>query len=440
MNMEYDNSQYIRNQRLNQWKTAIGLQAVDGLQPSDYLYELAGKHIEGELNIQEVKTFLKSYYEDKENRDNNQNTNEADKVSANIMSILDDGHFMLCADEYRSIHESLFYDVFPHAGVFRVRNISKREWILQRDSVEYGDYRSIASDLKYAMDNEAKFDYSNLSTKEKINHFSKFIANIWQIHPFFEGNTRTTAIFAIKYLRSMGRDIDNEIFRNHSFFFRNALVRACYENNRLEVKKDFKYLNNFFYNLLEGEKNALQNRDMLILPPEGWNVEEKKNKQSDKKTIITIKRKLDNIDIYKHNGDIHCIKCSIDDIEQKGKHLRFEDLMKWYKIKKSDSLEEKEMFISEMANKYFEKELTFKTELSNIRIYPDKNQTKLFIKAENNGMDISAIEMSANDKLNFENVLKKGDTNEIESLKNKLAIKYFEGLSLNSQKSKGIKQ
>lgn len=267
--MGYDKSKYNKEQRINQWKTAIGLQAVDGLQPSDYLYELAGKHIEGELDIQEVKSFLKSYYNDKENRDSNQDTNEADKVSANIMSLLEDNHFTLCTDEYKSIHESLFYDVFPHAGVFRSRNIYKREWILQRDSVEYGDYRSIHPDLETAINEEAAFNYLRLDNKEKIRHFAEFIAKIWQIHPFFEGNTRTTAIFAIKYLRSLGKDIDNEIFRNHSFYFRNALVRACYANSKMGVERDYSFLYNFFYNLLEGEKNELKNRNMLILPPEG---------------------------------------------------------------------------------------------------------------------------------------------------------------------------
>lgn len=435
--MEFDKSKYNKEQRVNRWKTAIGLQAVDGLQPSNYLYELAGKHIEGELNIQEVKSFLKSYYEDKNNRNVSHDSNEADKVSANIMSLLEDNHFMLCADEYRSIHESLFYDVFPHAGIYRVRNISKREWILQRDSVEYGDYHSIVPELEKAMDEEAGFNYSRLDNKEKIRHFAKFIAKIWQIHPFFEGNTRTTALFAIKYLRSVGKDIDNEIFRNHSFYFRNALVRACYSNSRMGITRDYDFLNKFFYNLLEGEKHELQNRNMLILPPDGW-IKDMKNDSSVNKDNEVHNKKMDNIEIYKHNGDIHCIKCSLDNVEQKGKHLRFDDLMKWYKIKDTATPENKAKFLNELANKYFEKELV-QSEYSNIRIYPDRANTKMFLKANKNGVELSAVEISKADERLYARALQRNVMAEVDNIKMQLAEKYYSGLKMDENNSKGLK-
>ena len=345
---EMDNRYNDYTEKIGQWKTAVGLQAVDGLQPSDYLYSLAGKHIEGQIGITEVQELLDTYYQQKESRDAGRNTDEADKVAANIVQVLADNHFSLCADEYRSIHESLFYNVFSHAGMYRLKNIAKKEWVLKQASVEYGDYRSIEYDLKKAIQKEADFDYSNLHNTDKIRHFADFIANIWQIHPFFEGNTRTTAVFAIKYLKEKEFDVDNEIFRKHSFFFRNALVRACYENPAENISKDSSYLYQFFENLILKTSHKLQNRNMLILPPDNWSHQDSKEKENK-----IDKKRLTNIGIYKHNNDIYSIKCFIDDREQIGKHLKIKDLMEYYKIKETASEEEKEKFLLDLAERYF---------------------------------------------------------------------------------------
>lgn len=341
-----DNKPTDYTEKIGQWKTAVGLQAVDGLQPSDYLYSLAGKHIEGQIDIAEVQELLDTYYQQKESRAAGRNANEADKVAANIVQVLADKHFSLCADEYRSIHESLFYNVFPHAGMYRLKNLAKKEWVLKHDSVEYGDYRSIEYDLEKAMQKEAEFNYSNLNSTDKIRHFADFIANIWQIHPYFEGNTRTTAVFAIKYLKEKDFDVDNETFRKHSFFFRNALVRACYENPSKNIKKDSSYLYQFFENLILKTNHKLQNRNLVILPPNNWTHED----SEEKRTGID-KKRLTDIGIYKHKNEVYSIKCFIDGREQIGKHLKINDLMEYYKVK--DSADKKEEFLLDLAMKYF---------------------------------------------------------------------------------------
>ena len=90
------------------------------------------------------------------------------------------------------------------------------------------------------------------------------VFSIWQIHPFCEGNTRSTAVFAIKYLRYFGFDINNEAFAKNSWYFRNALVRANYVNYSKNVTATPLFLERFFDNLLFGAKHELHNRDMHI--------------------------------------------------------------------------------------------------------------------------------------------------------------------------------
>lgn len=361
---DYDNK--IQNKHrysnlVNDWKAAIGLQAVDGLQPSDYLYELAGKHIQGEIDIKEIQRNLKAYYESKDLRTEDESkANEADKVAANIMEVLMDNHFSLSADEYRSIHESLFDGIFTHAGVYRLNNISKREWVLQYDSVEYGHYPDIIPLLEKAMEEEARFSYSNFSDDEQLEHFADFISRIWQIHPFFEGNTRSTALFAIKYLRSMGMNVNNDVFRQYSWFFRNALTRANYSNARMKVEKDSSHLYKFFKNLLRDEAHSLRNRDILIFAPEGWEKDTQKMNKSlteESNDQTEDRRRLTNISVYKHNENVYSIKCHIDGIEQKGIHLGINDLMRFYKAKDTMSKEELDGFLNELAMKYYKDNL-----------------------------------------------------------------------------------
>lgn len=260
-----------RSERAQSWKTAIGLQAVDGLKPSSYLLETARRHIEGDISIEEVKSLIDSYYQTQASRtQDSAMTEEADKVSANIAELLNEKAFTFSPMGYISIHRRIFNGVFKFAGSLRDYNISKKEWVLRGDTVLYASAAELRMTLDYDFAQEARFDYRTLSPSEMIVHFARFISGLWQIHPFGEGNTRTTAVFAIKYLRSMGFDVNNDLFAAHSWYFRNALVRANYRNYQKKIEPDFQFLEQFFRNLLLGEQNELKNRYLLIQLPENF--------------------------------------------------------------------------------------------------------------------------------------------------------------------------
>lgn len=245
------------------WQTAIGLQQVDGLTPSKYLYETAKRNIDGEITIEEAKQLIDSYYETRQGRTKDEDdTEEADKVSVRIREILAEKTFSFTPDLLLSIHKRLFTGVFfkVKAGHFRDYNISKHEWVLDGESVLYANADMIRQTLDYDFSQEKAFDYSKLSREETIKQLTRFIANIWQIHPFGEGNTRTTAVFTIKYLNSLGFDVNNEPFEKNSWYFRNALVRANYTNMNKGIYMNTEYLEKFFRNLLLGESNELRNR------------------------------------------------------------------------------------------------------------------------------------------------------------------------------------
>ena len=260
-----------RSERAQSWKTAIGLQAVDGLKPSSYLLETARRHIEGDISIEEVKSLIDSYYQTQTSHtQDSAMTEEADKVSANIAELLNEKTFTFSPMGYISIHRRIFNGVFKFAGSLRDYNISKKEWVLRGDTVLYTSAAELRMTLDYDFAQEARFDYRTLSPSEMIVHFARFISGLWQIHPFGEGNTRTTAVFAIKYLRSMGFDVNNDLFAAHSWYFRNALVRANYRNYQKKVEPDFHFLEQFFRNLLLGEQDELKNRYLLIQLPENF--------------------------------------------------------------------------------------------------------------------------------------------------------------------------
>lgn len=260
-----------RSERAQSWKTAIGLQAVDGLKPSSYLLETARRHIEGDISIEEVKSLIDSYYQTQTSHtQDSAMTEEADKVSANIAELLNEKTFTFSPMGYILIHRRIFNGVFKFAGSLRDYNISKKEWVLRGDTVLYTSAAELRMTLDYDFAQEARFDYRTLSPSEMIVHFARFISGLWQIHPFGEGNTRTTAVFAIKYLRSMGFDVNNDLFAAHSWYFRNALVRANYRNYQKKVEPDFHFLEQFFRNLLLGEQDELKNRYLLIQLPENF--------------------------------------------------------------------------------------------------------------------------------------------------------------------------
>ena len=246
------------------WHTAIGLQAVDGLKPSKYLIDTAIKNIEGDISIDEAQELLNTYYEENPKVDTGDRTEEADKVAVRIAKILSEKAFSFTPNEYISIHKKLFTGIYGHAGKLRDYNITKREWVLNGATVLYGSASELRATLDYDFSEEKKFSYKNLSMEEIIHHLAIFVSRLWQIHVFGEGNTRTTAVFFIKYLRTLGFDATNDIFAENAWYFRNALVRANYNDLRNGVHETTEYLELFLRNLLLDEKNELPNRSMHI--------------------------------------------------------------------------------------------------------------------------------------------------------------------------------
>lgn len=278
--------EYIRESEPNKrekgyaWQTAIGLQAVDGLKTSKYLIDIAIRNIEGDISIDEANSLLNSYYEKNPKQDPGDRTEEADKVSVRIVKVLSETGFSFTPNEYISIHKKLFTGIYRHAGKIRDYNITKKEWVLDGETVFYGNASELRDTLEYDFSEERTFSYKGLSINEIIHHLAVFVSRLWQIHIFEEGNTRTTAVFFIKYLRTLGFDATNDIFAENAWYFRNALVRANYNNFKIGVHETTEYLELFLRNLLLNEENELHNQVMHIsgkfVIPQKVNEEHKK--------------------------------------------------------------------------------------------------------------------------------------------------------------------
>lgn len=268
---QYDLDEYIRQGEVDRaeksaaWQTAIGLQDVDGLQTSDYLLETAKEHIEGKIDISTAQKRIRSYYEQRNERlTAEQDTMEADIVASHIAELLAEKTFQFSPAELQSIHRRLFAGVFKSAGQYRTYNITKKEWVLNGNTVFYASFDSIRDTLEYDFNQEKEFSYAGLDATQAIKHIAMFISGIWQIHPFCEGNTRTTAVFMIKYLQTFGFSVSNQVFADNSWYFRNALVRANYNDLQNNIHATTVFLVQFIENLLTGVNHDLKNRYMHI--------------------------------------------------------------------------------------------------------------------------------------------------------------------------------
>ncbi|MBR3619179.1 MAG: Fic family protein [Bacteroidaceae bacterium] len=275
-----DFDEYIRQgepdqkEKAGYWQTAIGLQAVDGLKVSDYLQDTARKHIEGNITIDEARELVNQYYVTKTAHDaHDDDKEEADRVSSNIVKVLSSPTFDFTTGGYQSVHRRVFEGVMKHAGEFRTYDITKKEWVLEGDTVLYLNWEDLRRAIDYDLEQERAYSYKGKSQDEMISHLTKFVSGLWQIHAFGEGNTRTTAVFTIQYLRSLGFDVDNDQFARHSWYFRNALVRANYRNVAKGIDYSPVYLERFFRNLLLGEQWDLRNRYLHIHPTEEWSAQ-----------------------------------------------------------------------------------------------------------------------------------------------------------------------
>ena len=301
------------------WKTAIGLQQVDGLEPSEYLIKTAEQNINGDISFDDAHELISSYY--KTSKTKADRTEEADKVSVRIAQIISENSFVFSPVELMTIHKRLFEGIYSHAGRIRDYNISKDEWVLDGDTVTYGNAFNLRETLEYDFGVEKNFTYNGLSTEQIISHIARFISNLWQIHIFGEGNTRTTAVFLIKYLGKLGFNVTNDIFAENSWYFRNALVRANYNNRAKGVFETTKYLELFLRNLLLGEDNVLSNREL--------HVDYKEVKSSTEETvtreqiIVEILEKQPKITLQeiadKIGKSLRTVKMSIKALQESGK-------------------------------------------------------------------------------------------------------------------------
>lgn len=296
------------------WSTAIGLQAVDGLKPSKYLIETAIQNIEGKITMKEAQKLIDSYYEERPmHLMDEERTEEADKVSSRIAEILSETAFSFSPNEYISVHRKLFQGIYEHAGKIRDYNITKKEWILDGETVMYGSASELMATLEYDFSQEKNFSYRGLSMDEIIHHLAVFISRLWQIHIFGEGNTRTTAVFFIKYLRTLGFSATNDIFAENAWYFRNALVRANYTNLQKGIHETTEYLEAFLRNLLLNEENELHNRDLHIsetLKKEKVDIRAAKVDIQDKKVDIQ-DRKVDIESVLAEKGGNFSIKTTV---------------------------------------------------------------------------------------------------------------------------------
>ena len=301
------------------WKTAIGLQQVDGLEPSEYLIKTAEQNINGDISFDDAHALISSYY--KTSKTKADRTEEADKVSVRIAQIISENSFVFSPVELMTIHKRLFEGIYSHAGRLRDYNITKDEWVLDGDTVTYGNAFNLRETLEYDFGVEKNFNYNGLSTEQIISHIARFISNLWQIHIFGEGNTRTTAVFLIKYLGKLGFNVTNDIFAENSWYFRNALVRANYNNRTKGVFETTKYLELFLRNLLLGEDNILSNREMHV------NYKEVKSSTEETVTreqiIVEILQKQPKITLQEIADEIgkslRTVKTSIKALQESGK-------------------------------------------------------------------------------------------------------------------------
>ena len=267
-----------RRERAENWRVAIGLQKVDGLEVSPYLVETARRNVEGEITAEDARRIVGEYYEEKPPGADPAAHGEADLSATNINAILAEPAFRLSPEYYVGLHRRIFAGVFPFAGRLRTVNLTKKEWVLDGETVHYTPFTEIAASLDWNFRNEREYRYPARDKAALVAHFAAFVSGLWQIHPFREGNTRTAAVFAAKYLRELRfRGVSNEPFAENAWYFRNALVRANYEDLARGIVRDTSFLEAFFRNILLGEKNPLKNRYLhvrakelgLVAPPTG---------------------------------------------------------------------------------------------------------------------------------------------------------------------------
>lgn len=253
----------IRRKRSYYWDMAIGLNKVDGLNPSGYLLELKDDSIQGRKSYEVIEKELRNYYSRQELTSETAGTRECDIVATRIAKILESRDFVFSPIMLLNIHKRLFDGLFSGKlagceGRFRDYNIEKAEPVLNGESVIYADYLSLEDYLRYDFDTEKVKNYAAMSPSDTATSLARFVSSIWQVHPFVEGNTRATAVFLKKYMLFLGySNIDNTLFKDNSVYFRDALVVSNYSNAAKKIPPTYRYIESFLLNLIEGVNKPL---------------------------------------------------------------------------------------------------------------------------------------------------------------------------------------
>lgn len=253
------------------WCIGIGLQAVDGLHTSEYMQKTAIKAIEGNISPDEVRSMVTEYHEYKESKGElSKHKREADFAAINIARLLLSPAVPFSVEGFKSIHRGIFDNSIESAGHLRDYNTRKSEWILDGASVHYSECEDLEERLTHDIEEESRFSYDGLTKEEIVKHITDFTSRIWLTHAFVEGNTRTVATFVIQHLHDIGIELNPVSFARNSEYFRNALVRACYESHNRNIAPNPVYLERFFRNMIMGEMWVLKSRYLMLNPPEKY--------------------------------------------------------------------------------------------------------------------------------------------------------------------------
>lgn len=254
------------------WAAAIGLQATDGLRTTDKMRNTARRHIENQISLDEARQDIWRHYEDNPATTPEQTKEqEADKTAFNIARILFSGQAVdFSTDGYLNLHRQVFDGVYDHAGQLRTCDLVKKEWVLEKNTVIYLHWEEIRIALDSNFDFKENINYQHRKGRELVDWISQFTAAVWHIHPFNEGNTRTTAVMAILIARSLGHDLHTDVFAEHSWYYRNAMVRANYMDLDRNVHIHPEFLIRFYSNWLLGEQWDLRNRYLILHPTLNW--------------------------------------------------------------------------------------------------------------------------------------------------------------------------
>lgn len=249
------------------WLTSFGIQSVVNLKPSDNLFPIIKRHIEGTVDIHRTRTELREFYHEQHRQSGNSHIHreeEADKVAVRIMEVLLDEDFDLTFEYFSKVHNHMFHGIYHHSGELRDKPLSKKEWVLGNTTILYPSTDHLRERIDYLFAKERCTDYKALSNRHKIRHFSEFISRLFIANPFQFANSRAVFVFAVKYLMAMGFQMQNDTFFREAWYFRNAIIRASYTNMHQGIYPTTEYMEMFLNNLLHNDTNELKNHRMVI--------------------------------------------------------------------------------------------------------------------------------------------------------------------------------